>query len=88
MTNGGRVTLEPAHRKGASMDAISTALTNAWLEAVRRVQSGRPPTQQVARDERTMIDAMEAALRHGGVDPWVALGAAPPPPGQVLDRRV
>jgi hypothetical protein len=70
------------------MDAISTALTNAWLEAVRRVQSARPPVQQVVRDERTLTDAMESALRHGGLDSqdghWVDSTA----PGQVLDRRV
>jgi hypothetical protein len=70
------------------MDAISNALTNAWLEAVRRVQSARPPAQQVGRDERTLTDAMESALRHGGLDakdgPWVD----PAAPGQFLDRQV
>jgi hypothetical protein len=69
------------------MDAISTALTTAWLEAVRRVQSARPPVQQVAPDERTLTDAMEAALRHGGLDSKDAQWVDPAAPGQVLDRR-
>jgi hypothetical protein len=68
------------------MDAISTALTSAWLEAVRRVQSARPKMQQVARDERTLTDVMEA-LRHGGVDPGNANPAARTMLGQMLDRR-
>jgi hypothetical protein len=69
------------------MDAISTALTNAWLEAVRRVQSARPQMQQVARDERTLTDAIESALRHGGLDSADA-HRGDPAPGRVLDRRV
>jgi hypothetical protein len=70
------------------MDAISTALTTAWLEAVRRVQSARPPVEPVARDERQITDAMEAALRHGGLDSQDAQWTDPTAPGQVLDRRV
>ena len=70
------------------MDAISTALTNAWLEAVRRVQSARPLPQPVARDERTLTDAMEAALRHGGLDSQDATRVEPTAPGQLVDRRV
>jgi hypothetical protein len=82
------------------MDAISNALTGAWLEAVRRVQSTRPPVEPVTRDERTLTDAMEAALRHGGLDSqdaqWADPAApvqAPDPdqtldPGQMLDLRV
>jgi hypothetical protein len=70
------------------MDAISTALTNAWLDAVRRVQSAQPQSQPVARDERTLTDAMEAALRHGGLDSKDAQWVDPAAPGQVLDRSV
>jgi hypothetical protein len=70
------------------MDAISTALTNAWLEAVRRVQSARPQMQQVARDERTLTDVMESALRHGGLDAADAHRVDRAAPGHVVDRRV
>jgi hypothetical protein len=70
------------------MDAISIALTNAWLEAVRRVQSARPPVPPVAHDDRTLTDAMEAALRHGGLDPADAHWVDPVAPGRLLDRQV
>jgi hypothetical protein len=70
------------------MDAISTALTNAWLEAVRRVRSAQPPAPTVARDERTLTDAMESALRHGALDSQDAQRVDSAAPGQVLDRRV
>jgi hypothetical protein len=70
------------------MDAISTALTAAWLDAVRRVQSAQPLTQTVGRDERTLTDVMEAALRHGGLDSKEQQWVDPTAPGQVLDKRV
>ena len=55
------------------MDPISTALTAAWLDAVRRVQSERvqdlerllPQGSEVA----TLTDAIEAALKSGGAAP-------------------
>jgi hypothetical protein len=68
------------------MDVSATALTAAWLDAVRRTQSetGELPARISA--EKTMTDVIESALRHGGSDShdpdWR------PPHGGTLDVRV
>jgi|KBSSwiStaDraftv2_1062776.scaffolds.fasta_scaffold4943325_1 hypothetical protein len=58
------------------MDPISTALTAAWLDAVRRVQSDRVqrleeimPDAKPAHDERGLTDAIERGLKSGGAAP-------------------
>lgn len=58
------------------MDPISTALTAAWLDAVRRVQSDRVqhleevmPQSAPTRDERTLTDVIAAGLESGGAAP-------------------
>ena len=69
------------------MDVATTALTNAWLQAVWRVQYARDQQPQIAQDERTMTDVMERALRAGGPDSnepqW-----DPSRPGSRVDRLV
>jgi hypothetical protein len=64
------------------MDPISTALTAAWLDAVRRVQSDRVqrleeimPDAKPAHDERGLTDAIERGLKSGGAAP-VAVAVA------------
>lgn len=61
------------------MDPISTALTAAWLDAVRRVQSDRVqrleevmPDAKPAHDERGLTDAIERGLKSGGAAPIAA----------------
>ena len=61
------------------MDPISTALTAAWLDAVRRVQSDRVqrleeimPEARPAHDERALTDAIERGLKSGGAAPIAA----------------
>jgi hypothetical protein len=58
------------------MDPISTALTAAWLDAVRRVQSERVqhleeamPQSQPARGERTLTDVIASGIESGGAAP-------------------
>jgi hypothetical protein len=58
------------------MDPISTALTAAWLDAVRRVQSDRVqhleevmPQSQPGHDERTLTDVIASGLESGGAAP-------------------
>ena len=58
------------------MDPISAALTAAWLDAVRRVQSDRVqhleevmPHSQPTRGERTLTDVIAAGLESGGAVP-------------------
>jgi hypothetical protein len=58
------------------MDPISTALTAAWLDAVRRAQSERvqkleeiAPGARVAHDERGLTDAIERGIKSGGAAP-------------------
>jgi hypothetical protein len=60
------------------MDPISTALTVAWLDAVRRVQSERVqhleevmPQSQPARGERTLTDVIASGIESGGAAPLV-----------------
>jgi hypothetical protein len=58
------------------MDPISTALTAAWLDAVRRVQSDRVqrfeeamPQSKPTRDERGLSDVIASGLESGGAAP-------------------
>jgi hypothetical protein len=58
------------------MDPVSTALTAAWLDAVRRVQSDRVqhleevmPQSQPTRGERTLTDVIASGLESGGAAP-------------------
>ena len=70
------------------MDAISTALTTAWLEAVHRVQSVQSPVPKVAPAEQKLTDVIESGLRHGGIDSKDANWVDPTAPGRILDRQV
>ena len=58
------------------MDPIATALTAAWLDAVRRAQSERiqrleaiMPTPAPAGGERPLTDVIEGGLKSGGAAP-------------------
>jgi hypothetical protein len=58
------------------MDPISTALTAAWLDAVRRVQSDRvqrleeiDPNAKPSRAERSLTDVIASGLESGGAAP-------------------
>jgi len=58
------------------MDPISTALTVAWLDAVRRAQSAdlqhylqQAPQTAPSRDERTLTDVIQRAIENGGASP-------------------
>jgi len=68
------------------MDVASTALTNAWLQAVWRVQHASTPEPQVRRDELTLTDVIESALRDGGVDSEDPHWVDPSRPGARVDR--
>jgi len=64
------------------MDPVSTALTAAWLDAVRRVQSDRVqhleeimPQSQPTRDERTLTDVIASGIESGGAAPLTPDGA-------------
>jgi hypothetical protein len=76
------------------MDVTSTALTAAWLDAVRRAQS--EPVQRLARvapqtapayDERMLTDAIERVLESGGMRPQTDR-PAPAANGHKVDIRV
>jgi hypothetical protein len=58
------------------MDAVSTALSAAWLDAVHRVQSAphrrlaeQAPQTQSSFPERTLTDVIERALTRAGSEP-------------------
>jgi hypothetical protein len=68
------------------MDIASTTLTNAWLQAVARVQSQRVFGARVAAAERTITDVIERALRSGGLDSQDPQWVDPTRPGQLVDR--
>jgi hypothetical protein len=48
------------------MDPVSTALANAWLDAVSRIQSERTPPSQSSSEGRTLTDVIESGLRGAG----------------------
>lgn len=61
------------------MDPVG--LTNAWLQAVHRIQSGNDdPLRKPSHGERTMTEIIERALRHG-MEP-----AEPSTSGRHVDR--
>jgi hypothetical protein len=68
------------------MDITSAALANAWLQAVARIQSQQTPGPPVPRDEQTMTNVIESALRHGTLDSRDPQWQDPSRPGQVVDR--
>ena len=70
------------------MDVASTALSNAWLQAVARIQSERTQPAPVPRDERTLTDVIEDALRRGNFEVHEPQAANPSRPGAVVDRLV
>jgi hypothetical protein len=70
------------------MDITSAALTNAWLQAVSRIQSQQTPGPPVPREERTMTDVIEGVLRSGGLDSQDPQWEDPSHPGHVVDRTV
>jgi hypothetical protein len=49
------------------MDVFATSLTNAWLEAVARVQSAHAQQPKPVPTVNTLTDVIERALR--GADP-------------------
>lgn len=66
------------------MDPVTTALTAAWLDAFRRVQS--PGIEPQSRHSTvSLTDAIERALRAGGAD--AAQREAAAPGGGHVDRR-
>jgi hypothetical protein len=83
------------------MDTISTALTTAWLDAVRRSQSAayqnflqQVPQAKAPRTDRTLSDVIESALQDAGAKPaqpsgaTTAVGAASPTSTRIVDRSV
>ena len=78
------------------MDTISTALSAAWLDAVRRAQSEmyRNLTKQLPQTapsypERKLTDVIERALIHGGLEPDRRTAKpAKGEPGHIVDRLV
>lgn len=70
------------------MDIIATALTAAWLDAVRRTQTIVPGGAEAPARAESLTDVMEHALRHGGLDSLDPGWTDPLRPGQVLDLSV
>lgn len=80
------------------MDIVATALTAAWLDAVRRTQMAVPLTERQSGFAESLTDVMESALRHGGLDSldssWTdptrieMIPTDPSRPGQVIDLSV
>ena len=67
------------------MDIVATALTAAWLDAVRRTRMETPLNAQPVRPAETLTDVMESALRHGGLDSLDPGWTDPARPGRVVD---
>jgi hypothetical protein len=67
------------------MDIVATALTAAWLDAVRRTQREVPLGAQQSGPAETLTDALESALRHGGLDSLDAGWTDPARPGRLVD---
>ncbi|NVO13223.1 MAG: hypothetical protein HXX10_04230 [Rhodoplanes sp.] len=74
---------------------ITTGLTAAWLDAVRRAQSDM--TQRFARQapdaapsyrERTLTDVIERAVKSGGAAPPPESKAAAQPASTATERTV
>jgi hypothetical protein len=60
------------------MDPISTALTNAWLEAIVRLRTPATDIPPRIGPPQNLSDVIEGALRRDGVRN----------PGQVVDQLV
>lgn len=74
------------------MDPISTALTAAWLDAVRRVQSDRVqrleeimPDAKPSRAERGLTDVIASGLASGGAKPSSQHEPGPAAPTRLVD---
>jgi len=80
------------------MDIVATALTAAWLDAVRRTRMAVPLNARQQGPADTFTEVVESALRHGGLDSldssWVdptriqTIPVDPTRPGQVIDLSV
>jgi hypothetical protein len=70
------------------MDIVSTALSNAWLEAAARIQAQRTERPPIPREERTLTHAIERVMRHGSLDPLDAEWVDPTRPRRLVDRLV
>jgi hypothetical protein len=78
------------------MDPVSTALTTAWLDAVRRVQAEalrhqRHPSLEIEtqRDELALTDVIENTLRAGGAADQATDGwRRPAPTAESIDILV
>ena len=77
------------------MDPISTALTAAWLDAVRRTQSEYVqrleevmPQSKPSRAERSLTDVIASALESGGAQPSAEREPGPAAPARLLDVLV
>lgn len=69
------------------MDPISTALANAWLQAVYRTETPQHDLPAPNR-ERTLTDVIEQALRNGGLDSKDPQWVDPLRPPRLVDRLV
>jgi hypothetical protein len=77
------------------MDPVSTALTAAWLDAVRRVQSDSVqrleaimPEAKPSRAERTLTDVIASGLQSGGAEPSSEHEPGPAAPKRLVDISV
>jgi hypothetical protein len=61
------------------MDPVTAALSQAWLQAVSRIQNQPAPELSASEPPKTMVDVFERVLRHADPQP----GA-----GKVVDRLV
>jgi hypothetical protein len=93
-THSGR-TLVAIREEERFMDPISTALTAAWLDAVRRTQSEYVqrleevmPQSKPSRAERTLTDVIASGLESGGAEPLSEHEPGPAAPERLLDVRV
>jgi hypothetical protein len=66
-----------------NMDPVTAALSQAWLQAMSRIQNQPVPQLTAPEPPRTMVDLFERVLRHA--DPQAA---DPQSAGKVVDRLV
>lgn len=77
------------------MDPISTALTAAWLDAVRRTQSESVqryaelvPDSVPSRADRSLTDVIASGLQSGGSEPASEREPGPAAPKRLVDVSV
>lgn len=70
------------------MDISATNFQAAWLDAVRRIQTHQPPLPERPRQEDTLTDILEDALRAAGPDSAEPGWVAPNSPSQKIDLVV